>query len=145
MPCVNFRNMYGFLSQVIPYQDSDLEQLYTYLRFLLTKLPKRDTGPGYHLEEEVELQYYRLQKISKGQIDLNTGDGKPLKGPSDVGTGREQEPRDRSGRRQLFRFVRELCRWSAGLGNGLGEGQIDAGSSSAVVHFPDSLGLRRIL
>jgi hypothetical protein len=29
--------MYGFLSQVIPYQDSDLEQLYTYLRFLLTK------------------------------------------------------------------------------------------------------------
>ncbi|MBI1763753.1 MAG: type I restriction endonuclease subunit R [Acidobacteria bacterium] len=86
---VNFRNMYGFLSQVIPYQDSDLEQLYTYLRFLLTKLPKRDTGPGYQLEDEVELQYYRLQKISEGQIDLNTGDGKPLKGPSDVGTGQE--------------------------------------------------------
>ncbi len=86
---VNFRNMYGFLSQVIPYQDSDLEQLYTYLRFLLTKLPKRDTGPGYHLEDEVELQYYRLQKISEGQIDLTTGDGKPLKGPSDVGTGQE--------------------------------------------------------
>jgi type I restriction enzyme R subunit len=39
---VNFRNLYGFLSQVIPYQDSDLEQLYTYLRFLLTKLPKRE-------------------------------------------------------------------------------------------------------
>jgi type I restriction enzyme R subunit len=86
---VNFRNMYGFLSQVIPYQDSDLEQLYTYLRFLLTKLPKRDTGPGYHLEDEVELQYYRLQKISEGQINLNTGDGKPLKGPSDVGTGQD--------------------------------------------------------
>src|SRR5882724_12386424 len=86
---VNFRNMYGFLSQVIPYQDSDLEQLYTYLRFLLTKLPKRDTGPGYHLDEEVELQYYRLLKISEGQIDLTSGDGKPLKGPSDVGTGQE--------------------------------------------------------
>jgi type I restriction enzyme, R subunit len=86
---VNFRNMYGFLSQVIPYQDSDLEQLYTYLRFLLTKLPNREAGPGYHLEDEVELQYYRLQKISEGQIDLNTGDGKPLKGPSDVGTGLE--------------------------------------------------------
>lgn len=86
---VNFRNMYGFLSQVIPYQDSDLEQLYTYLRFLLTKLPKRDSGPGYRLEDEVELQYYRLQKISEGQIDLNSGDVKPLKGPSDVGTGQE--------------------------------------------------------
>jgi type I restriction enzyme R subunit len=88
---VNFRNMYGFLSQVIPYQDSDLEQLYTYLRFLLTKLPKRETGPGQHLEDEIELQYYRLQKISEGQIDLNTGDGHPLKGPSDVGTGHEDQ------------------------------------------------------
>jgi type I restriction enzyme R subunit len=86
---VNFRNMYGFLSQVIPYQDSDLEQLYTYLRFLLTKLPKRENGPHYHIEDEVELQYYRLQKISEGQIDLNSGDGKPLKGPGDVGTGQE--------------------------------------------------------
>lgn len=88
---VNFRNMYGFLSQVIPYQDSDLEQLYTYLRFLLTKLPKREGGPGQHLEDEIELQYYRLQKISEGQIDLNTGDGHSLKGPSDVGTGQGDE------------------------------------------------------
>lgn len=84
---VNFRSMYGFLSQVIPYQDSDLEQLYTYLRFLLTKLPRRGTGPGYHLDDEVELQYYRLQKISEGRISLNTGDAQSLKGPSDVGTG----------------------------------------------------------
>jgi len=88
---VNFRNMYAFLSQVIPYQDTDLEQLYTYLRFLLTKLPKREDEPGYHVEDEVELQYYRLQKISEGQIDLSTGDGKPLKGPSDVGTGQEDQ------------------------------------------------------
>lgn len=88
---VNFRNMYAFLSQVIPYQDSDLEQLYTYLRYLLTKLPKRESGPAYHFDEEVELQYYRLQKISEGQIDLSTGSGQPLKGPSDVGTGREDQ------------------------------------------------------
>ncbi|MDP3089350.1 MAG: type I restriction endonuclease [Nitrospira sp.] len=88
---VNFRNMYSFLSQVIPYQDSDLEQLYTYLRFLLTKLPKREAGPGQHLEDEVELQYYRLQKISEGQIDLTAGAAHPLKGPSDVGTGQDDE------------------------------------------------------
>ena len=88
---VNFRNMYGFLSQVIPYQDSDLEKLYTYLRFLLTKLPKRDSETGVHVEDEIELQYYRLQKISERQIDLKTGDGQPLKGPSDVGTGGEDQ------------------------------------------------------
>jgi type I restriction enzyme R subunit len=88
---VNFRNMYGFLSQVIPYQDSDLEKLYTYLRFLLTKLPKRDLEMDMHLEDEVELQYYRLQKISEGQIDLTGGDARPLKGPTDVGTGGDDE------------------------------------------------------
>ncbi|XZE55772.1 type I restriction endonuclease subunit R [Planctomycetaceae bacterium SH139] len=88
---VNFRNLYGFLSQVLPYQDSDLEQLATYLRFLLTKLPKRETGPAYHLGDEIDLQYYRLQKISDGSIDLDTGDASPLKGPSDVGTGRDDE------------------------------------------------------
>jgi type I restriction enzyme R subunit len=88
---VNFRNMYSFLSQVIPYQDSDLEQLYTYVRFLLTKLPKRETGPAYQLEDEIELQYYRLQKISEGRIDLTIGHGQPLKGPGDVGTGQDDE------------------------------------------------------
>ena len=88
---VNFRSMYGFLSQVIPYQDSDLEQLYTYLRFLLTKLPRRESGPNLHLEDEIELQYYRLQKISEGQIDLSQGSSQPLKGPSDVGTGQEDQ------------------------------------------------------
>lgn len=53
-------------------------------------VPKRDGG-SVHLEDEVELQYYRLQKISEGQIDLNTGNGQPLKGPSDVGTGQDDQ------------------------------------------------------
>jgi type I restriction enzyme R subunit len=88
---VDFRNMYAFMSQVIPYQDSDLEQLYTYARFLLTKLPRKASGSDYHIEDDVELQYYRLQKISEGQIDLNTGEATPLKGPSDVGTGQQGE------------------------------------------------------
>ena len=86
-----FRNLYGFLSQVIPYQDSDLEKLFTYLRHLVLKLPKRKSGPGYQFDEEVELDYYRLQKISEGSISLNEGYAKPLDGPHEVGTGRVRE------------------------------------------------------
>jgi type I restriction enzyme R subunit len=41
-----FRNLYAFLSQIIPYQDSDLERLYTFLRHLSSKLPKRRSGPA---------------------------------------------------------------------------------------------------
>ncbi len=88
---VNFRNLYGFLSQVIPYQDSDLEQLYTYLRFLLTKLPRREGGTPVQVEDEVELEYYRLQKIGEQRIDLSQGEAKPLKGPGDVGTGQPEQ------------------------------------------------------
>lgn len=83
----SFRNLYSFLSQVIPYQDSDLEKLFTYLRHLALKLPKRKSGPGYQFDEEVELDYYRLQKISEGSISLNEGNAKPLDGPHDVASG----------------------------------------------------------
>ena len=86
-----FRNLYSFLSQVIPYQDSDLEKLFTYLRHLALKLPKRKSGPGYQFDEEVELDYYRLQKISEGSISLSEGYTKPLDGPREVGSGMVRE------------------------------------------------------
>lgn len=83
---VNFRNLYAFLSQVIPYQDSDLEKLYTYLRFLHNKLPRRQSD-RYELEDEVVLKYYRLQKISEGSIDLEVGEPDSVYGPTEIGTG----------------------------------------------------------
>jgi type I restriction enzyme R subunit len=82
-----FRNLYGFLSQVIPYQDSDLERLYVFLRHLAAKLPHRRSGPAYQFDDEVRLEYYRLQKISEGSISLQEGDARPLDGPSEVGSG----------------------------------------------------------
>ena len=89
---VNFRSLYTFLSQIIPYQDSDLEKLFTYLRFLHPKLPRRQTGI-FELEDEVVLKFYRLQKISEGSIDLTTGEPNPLYGPTEVGTGSAKEDR----------------------------------------------------
>jgi type I restriction enzyme R subunit len=82
-----FRNLYGFLSQVIPYQDSDLERLYVFLRHLAAKLPRRRTGPAYQFDDEVRLDYYRLQKISEGSISLQGGEAHPLHGPTEVGSG----------------------------------------------------------
>lgn len=89
------RNLYAFLSQVIPYQDSDLERIYVFLRHLAAKLPRRRGGPSYQFDDEVRLEYYRLQKISEGSISLNAGKAKPLDGPKEVGSGlarREEVP-----------------------------------------------------
>ena len=82
-----FCSLYGFLSQIIPYQDTDLERLYVFLRHLATKLPKRGAGPSYQFDDEVRLEYYRLQKISEGSISLNDGQANRLDGPSEVGSG----------------------------------------------------------
>ena len=84
---VAYRNLYAFLAQIIPFQDSDLEKLYSYIRFLLTKLPRGDHGPVYNFDDEVALKFYRLQKISEGSIDLEPGKEEPVSGPTAVGTG----------------------------------------------------------
>jgi type I restriction enzyme, R subunit len=86
-----FRNLYGFLSQIIPYQDSDLEKLYVFLRHLGTKLPRRRSGPVYQFDDDVRLEYYRLQKISEGSISLSDGYARRLDGPTEVGSGLVRE------------------------------------------------------
>ena len=90
-----FRSLYAFLSQIIPYQDSDLERLYVFLRYLAAKLPRRHSGPAYQFDDEVRLEYYRLQKISEGSILLRQGEAQPLDGPKEVGSGlaRQEEVR----------------------------------------------------
>ena len=82
-----FLKLYGFLSQVIPYQDSDLERLYVFFRHLAAKLPRRKSGPAYQFADEVRLEYYRLQKISEGSISLQEGEARRLDGPTEVGSG----------------------------------------------------------
>jgi len=84
---IAFRNLYAFLSQIIPYQDSDLEKLFVFIRHLSPKLPKRKSGPGYNFDDTVRLEYYRLQKISEGSISLSSGNKQKLDGPTEVGTG----------------------------------------------------------
>ena len=86
-----FRNLYGFLSQIIPYQDTDLERLHVFLRHLAPKLRKRRSGPAYHFDDDVRLDYYRLQKISEGSISLREGEAHALDGPKEVGSGEVHE------------------------------------------------------
>lgn len=80
-----FRSLYAFMSQIIPFQDTDLEKLYTFIRFLIPKLPLIGKEPTLNLNEEVALKYYRLQKISEESIKLDPGSGE-VSGPTEVGT-----------------------------------------------------------
>lgn len=83
--------IYGFLSQVIPYTDPTLEMLYSYGRFLLPHLPLDHDTERVKLGDEVELEYYRLERTYSGEITLGKGEPEGVKSPSDVGTGRAKD------------------------------------------------------
>ncbi|MDI3285045.1 type I restriction endonuclease [Polyangium sp. 15x6] len=88
---VAFIRLYAFLSQIMPFQDPDLEKLYTFSRFLELKLPHDPKKTPLSLDGEVALRYYRLDKISEQQISLDMSNNVPLKGPTDVGTRKEKD------------------------------------------------------
>ena len=83
-------NLYSFLSQIMPFSDSDFEKFYAYAKLLQTKLPKRDLSESLKLSDELAMEYYRLQKIQEGSIQLQKEDGE-LDGISEAGIKRATE------------------------------------------------------
>ena len=83
-------SLYGFLSQIIPYGDDDQERLSSFGRALLPHLqPDRDDA--INLGNDVELAYYRLQRVSSGAISLGEEDQEFVVSPTEVGTGNPEE------------------------------------------------------
>lgn len=84
-------NLYAFLSQIMPFIDSDFEKFYAYGKLLQTRLPKRNMSESLHLDDEVALEYYRLQRIKEGAIELQKGEDGELSGTSEAGLKRAKE------------------------------------------------------
>lgn len=91
----SFVRLYSFLSQIMPFQDVDLEKLYAYGRFLLNKLPTSDYTERLKLDNEVALEYYRLQKIGEGDLVLQVQSEHSLEPTSEAGISRPKEEKDK--------------------------------------------------
>ncbi len=88
-----FVHLYAFLSQIIPYGDGEQERLASFGRALLPHLlPDRDDG-AIHLGDDVELEYYRLQRVSSGAIGVGEEEEAYVTSPTAVGTGNPEEKR----------------------------------------------------
>lgn len=85
-----FVRTYAFLAQIMPFSDPDLEKFYAFARHLLAKLPKRGQGEVYRLDDEVALEYYRLQKINEGRIELQNNVEVPLDPLSEAGDRKDK-------------------------------------------------------
>lgn len=84
-------NLYAFLSQIMPFVDSESEKFYAYAKLLQTRLPKRELSESLQLDDEVALEYYRLQKIKEGSIELQKDEEGELSGISEAGLKRAKD------------------------------------------------------
>ncbi|WP_213451254.1 type I restriction endonuclease subunit R [Rhizomonospora bruguierae] len=80
---------YGFLAQIVPYADPELERLYLYGRHLLNRLPRRGDG-GVDIGE-VDLSHLRVEKTGEHDVSLNREGAAEMKGFGD-GAGGAREP-----------------------------------------------------
>ncbi|MBK3481059.1 DEAD/DEAH box helicase family protein [Pseudomonas sp. PS01302] len=89
----SFVRLYEFLSQIVPYEDRELEQLCVYVKHLhpllrVDRLQQDDVDVG-----ELQLSHYRLSKRAEHQLRLSEGEGEyKLKPGSDVGSGKPHDP-----------------------------------------------------
>lgn len=89
----SFVRLYEFLSQIVPYEDRELEQLCVYAKHLHPllrgdRLLQDDVDVG-----ELQLSHYRLSKRAEHQLRLSEEEGEyTLKPGSDVGSGKPHDP-----------------------------------------------------
>lgn len=84
-----FNRNYDFLTHIIAFQDEELHRFAAYAKMLVRKL--RIYGdPIPQLEDEVALQYYRLQQVYEGSIKLEATEGQLANNP-EIGGGSEDK------------------------------------------------------
>jgi len=80
----SYCRLYSYISQIVTFEDIELEKLFIFLKFLKKKLPKRDQE-YVDLSDSVDLDSLRIQKIGEVSLKLvdDTGVLEPM---SEYGT-----------------------------------------------------------
>ncbi|MEQ9618422.1 MAG: putative DNA binding domain-containing protein [Deltaproteobacteria bacterium] len=102
-----FIRTYALLSQILPFSDVKLEKLYAFTRLLRNALPKEESD-RFELNDEVALQYYRLQKISEGTGVLEK-EGEVELDPTirEAGIKRDKDDEDLAKLTEIIKIVNE--------------------------------------
>jgi type I restriction enzyme R subunit len=84
-----FIRTYSFVSNIVKLDDAEMHKFFAFAKLLLRKLPHEPTEQ-VDLDDEVMLQYYRVQKIFEGSIILESGEN-PLKNTKDAGRMKKED------------------------------------------------------
>jgi type I restriction enzyme R subunit len=67
----DYVRLYAFLAQVLPFADADLEKLYVFARHLRRLLPPDRAELPREVQQNIDMESYRLQQTSSGRIALD--------------------------------------------------------------------------
>jgi type I restriction enzyme R subunit len=71
----DYIRLYAFLSQVLTFSDADLEKLYVFGRLLWRYLPKTVIDLPREIQQNIDMESYRIQRTFEGKIELERGPG----------------------------------------------------------------------
>jgi type I restriction enzyme R subunit len=69
----DYIRQYAFLSQIIPFTDTDLEALYVFTKFLKRKLPVERTELPIEVLQAIDIDSYRIRQTGAGKITPDGG------------------------------------------------------------------------
>lgn len=69
----DYVQLYAFLSQLITFADAELEKLYVFGRLLLRKLPVSRERLPVEIQQQIDMDSYRIRKTGSGSINLKRG------------------------------------------------------------------------
>ncbi len=71
----DFVRLYAFLSQILTFTDADLEKLYVFGRLLRRYLPPAQEDLPREIQQNIDMESYRIQQTYRGKIKLERGEG----------------------------------------------------------------------
>jgi len=72
----DYVRFYAFLSQILPFADTELERLYLFCRYLRKRLPVEREELPQHIREQVDMDSFRLDLMAENErIELERGTG----------------------------------------------------------------------
>jgi len=104
-----FIRLYGFISQLITFEDVELEQLYVFAKNLNRKLPKSRHRLPHEVVDAVDLDSFRIQQTYEGKIELEKKDGET----PGISNGKPKRPEDE---KDLLSNIIEILNETYGAG-----------------------------
>lgn len=89
----DYLKKYSFISQIVTFEDPQLEKLYIFLKFLIKKLPRRENPLPVEVLEAIDMETYKIDRKGEVDVALENKDGEldPMTGGGGKKTGGDDE------------------------------------------------------